>query len=222
MGRRNIRAKNVVIVNESYNRGVEHAIGRLSSGIATFFGIVMLIIGYTRGAKCKMYVIDSLTFNNPDIDGNLIKWYKYTGAIFITVGLWSTLTLGACPEYFRHCCWCIGEIITALLDSIFGKMVLLALYLVLFLCNLLGYFWLHMASLGRNVNNSEQQGSINYCSSEIWIAAHIIIYTFWTLSGLCALILCGQIFRFFRTHESRVKPVVLGKKKHRTSQKNEK
>ena len=159
-----------------------------------------------------MYVIDSLAFNDSSIDGNLIKWYKYTGTLLLPFGLWTTLTLGACPGYVRHCCGCIGETISSVLESIFGKMVLFALYLAIFLCNLLGYFWLHMAEMGRTVDNSEEPGSINYCSSEIWITAHGIIYTFWTLSGICALVITGQIFRFFRTQESKMKPVVLGKK----------
>ena len=213
MKHRNIRAKNVVIFNENRRRGVERTIGTLSAGLAILFGIIMLIIGYTRAEKCKMYVIDSLTFNNIAIPGNLIKWYRYTGTLFLIFGLWANLTLGACPDHVRHCCGCIGTTISALLDSLFGKMVLFAIYLIIFLCNLLGYFWLHMADMGRTADNSEQQGSINYCSTEIWITAHAVIYSFWIMSGICTLVISGQIFRFFRTQESRMKPVVLGQKK---------
>lgn len=213
MKHRNIRAKNVMIFNENRRRGVEHSIGTLSASLSILFGIVMLIIGYTRAEKCKMYVIDSLTFNSPEVPGNLIKWYRYTGTLFLIFGLWANLTLGACPDHIRNCCGCIGATISAILDSLFGKMVLFALYLIIFLCNLLGYFWLYMADLGRTTDNSEQQGSINYCSAEIWNTAYAVIYTFWIMSCICTLVISGQIFRFFRTQESRMKPVVLGQKK---------
>ena len=45
--------------------------------LALVFGIILLSLGYNKSDQCKMHSIDYSSWNNPKLDGNLIKWFKY-------------------------------------------------------------------------------------------------------------------------------------------------
>ena len=189
-----------------------NAIGSIAACLATVLGAIMLILGYTRGDRCKMRAIDATSWTNNDLDGNLIKWFKYTGTLLIISGILANFTIGACPATLRSCCRGVGAAISDLMAGVFGKMVLFIMYLIVLLCNLLGYFWLTLASRARTPDNSELEGAINYCAPEIWYTAHFVVNSFWAMTLFGTLVTCAQVHRFFRGEEARWKPVVLGKK----------
>lgn len=135
-------------------------------------------------------------------------------------GLLANCTIGACPATLRTCCPGVGAAISDIMAGVCGKMVLFTMYLITLLCNLLGYFWLKMASRARTPANSELEGAINYCAPEIWYTAHLVVNAFWALSIFGALRVVAQVHRFFRSEESRHKPVFLGKKPQPKSKKD--
>jgi len=173
----------------------------------------MLIIGHTRADQCKMRAIDTSSWNKPEIDGNLIKWFKYTGVLFLVSGAWANCTIGACPATLRTCSPGVGGALADILAGICGKIVLLAIYLITLLCNLIGYFWIYLAKMARTPENSKIPGDMNYCAAEVWITAQIVVIIFWVISSCGALMVCAQIHRFFRSEEARLQPVYLGKSK---------
>jgi hypothetical protein len=193
------RRRRFGVNRENRHRAVTNGLGCLAACLACTLGIIMLILGHTRGDKCKMRAIDVSSWADPKIDGNLIKWFKYTGALFLIAGCWANCTIGACPCH--------------ILEGIFGKIVLFLMYLITLLCNLLGFFWLFMASKARNPENSSNKMDINYCAPEIWITANVVVNIFWIVSGFGVLVVCAQLHRFFRSEEARRQPVILGKKK---------
>ena len=70
---------------------VANALGCFIACAALVLGSVMLIVGYTRADKCKMRAIDESSWNKRDVDGNLIKWFQYTGSLFLIAGFWVIL-----------------------------------------------------------------------------------------------------------------------------------
>ena len=206
-GRRGVQR--VEFLEQNRHGDLANAIGTIAACLSLILGILMLILAATRGHKCKMQAIDVSSWNNSDIDGNLIKWFKYTGTLLLLVGLLANFTIGACPATLRTCCPGIGGAISDLMVGVCGKMILFLMYLITLLCNLLGYFWLYMANLARTPNNSSE-GAVNYCAPEIWYTAYTVVNTFWVLSAIGALMVCAQIHRFFRSEEARRQPVILG------------
>ena len=135
-----------------------NAIGTIAACIALFLGILMLILAATRGNRCKMYAINFSSWGNNDIDGNLVKWFKYTGTLLLISGIFANLTIGVGPAILKTCCPGVGGAIANICVGVCGKMVLFTMYLITLLCNLLGQFWLSMASRARKPDNSDLEG----------------------------------------------------------------
>ena len=105
-----------------------NGLGTLAACLACTLGSIMLILAFSRGDRCKMRAIDSTAWNRSDIDGNLIKWFKYTGTLLLISGMWANCTIGACPATLRTCCPGVGGAIADILAGVCGKMVLLTIY----------------------------------------------------------------------------------------------
>ena len=191
-------------------------LGSIAACLMFFIGIILIIIGYTQRSQCKMHAIDSTSWNKSDLDGNLIKWFKYSGWIFLMTGILANCTVGACPATMTTacpicCCPCLCGMLSDIFTGVCGKMLLFAMYLVCILCTALGQFWLYMASLYRTRENSELQGSINYCAPFVWYTAQATVKIFWTIICFSILGVLAKIHRsFFRSQEELQKPLFLG------------
>ena len=194
--------KRIELLEQNRHGDLANAIGTIAASLALLLGLLMIILGATRGDKCKMRAIDQSSWTADDKDGNLIKWFKYTGSLLLITGLLANTTIGACPAAMRTCCPGIGGAISDIMVGVCGKMILFLLYLVTLLCNILGQFWLSMASEAR----TSFEG-INYCAGDIWFMAHFVVNSFWVLSILGGLSVFSAIFRFCRSEESRRQPV---------------
>ena len=80
-----------------------------------------------------------------------------------------------------------------------------------FVSNLLGYFWLYVASLARNEFNSSEPGMDNYCAPDVWYTAQFAVNGFW----VCALIIIvktgASAHKLFRGNEALIDVIELGK-----------
>ena len=84
MARKKDHFKRVELLRQNRHGELANAIGTIAACLATILGTFMLILAFTRGSKCKMRVIDASSWANGDLDGNLVKWFKYTGILLIT------------------------------------------------------------------------------------------------------------------------------------------
>ena len=209
-GKRGKMPKRNELIARDQRSDFANAIGTIAACIALFLGILMLILAATRGNRCKMYAINFSSWGNDDIDGNLVKWFKYTGTLLILSGIFANLTIGLGPAILKTCCPGVGGAIANICVGVCGKMVLFTMYLITLLCNLLGQFWLSVAGRARTPGNSDIEGQVNYCDPMIWYTAHVVVNTFWVISALGVLMICAGISRFCRSEESRYQPIILG------------
>ena len=166
---------------------------RSFGGLAITLGAILLFIAYEESGQCKMRAIDYSSMNDPKLNGNLIKCFKYTGALLLTAGILTQCIIGPIPDICENCCCCgIGPCIGAILSSSLAKLTLAFITLVLALCNFLGYFWIHMAAKSRTTENSQSPGSPNYCPPVIWYTAHVAVYGLF----LAFAILTSRLFAF--------------------------
>ena len=70
------RKKNVLHLKDQRNGVSTSAIIQLYGGLALILGITLLALGHTKGDRCKMHAIDFSSWNDPNLDGNLVKWFK--------------------------------------------------------------------------------------------------------------------------------------------------
>lgn len=201
------RGKRVLPVLNQYE-DTANPIGSFAACVPILFGLVMLIVAYARGYKCKMQAIDQSSWNDPGKDGNLVKWFKYDAILLIIRGILTSAK--ACPDSLQTCCPRLGTCITNIMTGCCGLLVLYSINIVTFLCNCIGYFWLYLASQRRSDANSQVEGAINYCAPEIWYTAQVVVNTFWLLTALEVILTCGKIHNFFRSDEARRRPLILG------------
>ena len=50
---------------------------RTFGGLAIVLGAILLIVVHEETGQCKMKAIDYSSWNDPNMNGNLIKWFKY-------------------------------------------------------------------------------------------------------------------------------------------------
>ena len=56
---------------------------RTFGGLAITLGAILLIIIHEETGQCKMRAIDYSSMNDPNLNGNLIKWFKYVLFYFL-------------------------------------------------------------------------------------------------------------------------------------------
>merc|ERR1712136_230690 len=185
--------------------------------IASFlciFGISLLILGSTRGSACKMMVIDASSIGDDKKDGNLTKWCIYTGVIYVVTGVIACLSVGPFAIAMKNRCLCLGAIVYEIFGGICGKLLLFFMFWLSLVANLLGFFWIHMASLARQSQDSNEvdfeYGGRNYCAPEIWYLANFVVYSFFVVSVFLVIRLGANIFSFFRGDEDDIEYIELG------------
>ena len=193
-----------------YQDPAEPGFGVAASYFACCFGVLLLLIGNTRYGVCKMKAIDASTWGKDSEFGNLIKWMNYMGTIHVVSGCVGCLALGPLSVGMRESCPCIGNVCFAVMTGLFGKLLLFFMFCLAFFSNLLGYFWLYMASLARNDSNSQVQGDLNYCAPEVWYLARICVNGFWFFAIVIIIKVGATAHKFFRQNEAMLDVIELG------------
>lgn len=181
--------------------------------IAFIVGMIMMILAKSKHAECKMRIIDSSSWTNDSVYGNLIKWHIYTGSVHMWSGVTGLFALGPLAVGIKEGCYCqcIGICFHDIITGLAGKILLFFFFLLQFFCNILGYFWLHMARMGRDEYNSEEPGMENYCHPAIWNLAHVVVYLFFIVATVVIVKVGSEAHKLFRGDESFLEIIELGK-----------
>ena len=72
------RGRNKRRTLDNFETGISTStIIRTFGGLAIVLGATLLIIVHEETGECKMKAIDYSSWNDPNLNGNLIKWFKY-------------------------------------------------------------------------------------------------------------------------------------------------
>jgi len=175
-----------------------NTIGSCISCLAILAGLVMVTLGKTMGEECKMRCIDVSSYNKPGKPGNIPKWFVYTGSIIAICGGLGCLTVGVVPYCLRDYSYNVGGLLADVLSGLGGRIVLMMTYILVALCNLIGYFWYFMAATSRYPENSAEPGDPNYCHPVMWNLLWAIVHGFALVTIMVFVSIGANIHRFFR------------------------
>ncbi len=164
----------------------------------------MLTLAYSLGDQCKMRCIDPSTWGNDQEFGNLPKWFIYTGSNLMFASYIACCAVGPLADPCREYSPLIGGVVANVLQGLAGKLSLFVMFGIVSMCNLLGCFWIYMASLCRTDDNSTAEGDPNYCHPLLWNSAYFITNGFWIVMLATFISIGARIHKFFRGAEGDV------------------
>ena len=94
----------------------------------------------------------------------------------------------------RKVFWPVGMILT----GFFGRAILFIVWIFSLLLCLLAAFWLYIAKLHRNVDNSSIEGDPNYCAPLVWFTAQIAVALFAIFSVMTAAATAAEFYYFLQ------------------------
>ncbi len=198
MRRRRGKVKVKLKVRQQGAQDAANAVGTCVSCCACVVGIWMLSVGKGLGSQCKMRAIDVSSWGDDTKLGNLPNWFVYTGSIILISGYIACCSVGPIPVGMREYSPVLGGTIAAVMSGLFGKLILFVLFGMVSLCNLIGCFWIYMASLARTPDNSSEEGDPNYCHPVVWNSAFFITNAFWVITIAMAISIGATVHKFFR------------------------
>ncbi len=154
-------------------------------------GLTMVVMAEALGDKCKMRAIDSSTFDHEGERGNLPKWFRYTGAVVLTSGLFACCMRGGCPMMPKRCSPC-GCSCANVMTSVVGKLLLTIFIGMISLCTLIGCFWLCIAHVARTPHNSTEEGDENYCHPVLWNSGWFFLGTLFLAILVGTYVVCAK------------------------------
>ena len=155
--------------------------------LALLMGVFMILLDIYKGQECKLRDVDVETYDDPDQKGQIPFWMQAYGILILTGSLFYIW-----GRAMRTIMKPVGNILTGLC----GRLTLFFIWIIAFLLNLLGYFWLYLASLHRTDTNSANLGDPNYCTPYIWYTAKATVNMFWIFSVLSFFFTFAEMYLF--------------------------